>query len=65
MLVGTINKEYERAAKRAQKLFIDYVVRFIDRWYPASLGEMRCEWKRGNKAYFMSVKIKEISDDLQ
>lgn len=65
MLMGDLNTDYEKARKKAQKLFINYVVRFLDRWYPANLGKMECGWTRNNKRYHMAVIIEEISDDLQ
>lgn len=67
MLVGTINKEYLEAEKRARKLFIDYVVRFIDKWYPKGTAGIQASWKRGDKGYFLSIKIERLggSDDVQ
>jgi len=67
MIVGKINKEYLEAEKRARKLFINYVVRYIDKWCPKGTAGMKSEWKRNGKAYYLSIKIEKLggSNDIQ
>lgn len=68
MLVGTINKEYLEAEKRAQRLLKNYIARFIDKWCPKGTEGFQINWRQDDTKYCVTVRIlkdRSNSDDLQ
>lgn len=65
MIVGTINKEYVEAEKRAQRLLKNYIVRFIDKWCPKGTDGFQINWGQDNKKYCVTVRILKDRRDKQ
>lgn len=58
----------ESEYRRAQKLLINYLMRFIYKWCPKGADGFQASWRRGKKLYSVTVHIatnKGGSDDLQ
>ena len=57
MLVGTINKEYLEARERAQRLLKNYIVRFINKWFPKGTDCVQMNWRQDDTKYCVTVRI--------